>query len=136
MRIRYSRRISNLFFVTAAVIVSLMFVEYFINEDWQLNYIRLFSATLILLTSTLMRIKPYAMLQDNQLIFFALASPRQSKIKFESKENFELVKNRLYLHQGGKRKRIWILPNYVEAADWTALLTALNLSHEGSVTRV
>jgi hypothetical protein len=127
MRIRYSRRISNLLLLAAVVMFILMFLGYSKNEDWELNYIELFSATVILLTSTLMRIKPYAVLHDNLLIFFALASPIRRKIKFESKENFEFVKKRLYLHQGGKRKRIWISPNYVEPSDWTAFLKALNL---------
>ena len=83
-----------------------------------------------LVMAALTRIKSYFELRGSQLIIYPLISFigwNVQTFSFQSKEDFELVKNRLYLHRNGRRRRIWIFANRVEPADWRAFLMELQV---------
>jgi hypothetical protein len=70
---------------------------------------------------------PCCELQGNQLIIYGLLGFFQKKIDFQSTDQFQLDKGRLYLHHNGRRKRIQIPVQFVEPTDWNMFLQALNL---------
>ena len=130
MKIGYRRRYSYVLLLIAVLSGIFIFLAVSVNGwDRNLTWIS-FGAIIMLAMSILTRIMPYFELQDGQLSIFPLISFGEwnTKLyKFKSTEEFELVRNRLYLRKQGKRKRIWISPMNVEPVDWQVFLQALNL---------
>lgn len=130
MKIGFRRRLSHLLFTVGLLFgLLVLLVAPAIGWDSDLAYMTGWALFWIIF-SVLLRKRTYIELKEKNLTIYPLMPLINRKgidYEFRSADDFELVKNRLYLRQDGKRKRILISPYYIESADWTAFLKALNL---------
>lgn len=131
MKIGFRRRYSNYMFLLALIFGALVIFA-FLLTGWNssVNFF-LLSAILSLAIALSTRSSTYFHLQEDRITVYPLVNLMRSKgqsYHFESTQDFELIKNRLYVRQNGGRKRIPISTSYVEPADWQAFLQEVGLA--------
>jgi hypothetical protein len=130
MVFRYSRRVIFLYIISTLLLGSLMLMTYHKTGPSRAFMTLGYVAVLFIVFALRMVREPYCELHDRLLIIrppITLGAMKRLNYKFQPTDEFELVKDRLYLLRSGKRERIPLSARYIEPQDWETLLMQLSV---------
>ena len=116
MEIHYKKSISISFIAFGVIFV----LFYFILDDKSLARIGL--PLFLIIYGYLTLTRPYFIMNDNSIEVLAVLGPAKKTYTFDSYQNLEIQKNKIFLNQKGKREKLAISKWLVEKRDWALMV--------------
>lgn len=124
MKIHYKKTTGVLYIVIGIIFACLYLM--FALANGKGNITLLIVGVLGILFGILFLTRTYFIVNDGSLVLNALLGPAKTTYSFRSLKELELEKNRIFLIQNGKRKKLGISARMADKNEWEAFLQKIN----------